>query len=84
MKKPIFFLAALVALLAFTTGCSSDPVDPTGPTAELTAGTNAILDSGTVDIETTFLVKVSATAGDANLSRIEIREDGVAIPASRL
>ncbi len=86
MKKLTnLFVLSMIALMAILSSCGVDnPVEPLGPTATLRASANAVVDSAEVALGDTFLVSLSATAGDAALNRIEVRENGVAVDPSRI
>ncbi|MEM9985788.1 MAG: hypothetical protein AAF804_11925 [Bacteroidota bacterium] len=86
MKKLTnLFVLSMVALMAILSSCGvENPVEPLGPTATLRASANAVVDSAQVALGDTFLVSLSATAGDAALNRIEVRENGVSVDPSRI
>ena len=69
-------LFALVALFsAVLTSCTpEEPVDPLGPTLSVAAG--GVLDTATVAIDSTFVIRVTASQGDGLLTRIEVQENG--------
>ncbi|GAB4421604.1 MAG: hypothetical protein OHK0039_36650 [Bacteroidia bacterium] len=68
-------LAFAAAFMIVMTGCEEDPiVDPVGPAMSAISG--GVLDTATVNIDSTFLVKLDASAGDGDLTRLEIKENG--------
>ncbi|MDX2250314.1 MAG: hypothetical protein SF052_26260 [Bacteroidia bacterium] len=81
MKKlSILFSVALLAIILFMTGCEEDPPPaPVGPTLELSTDAGFVSDTATVAIDEVFKIKLTATKGDSSLSRITVKENGVAI-----
>lgn len=69
----------LIAMVALFTACDTTPPAPVGPSLVVTGPA-----SDTVFTDSVFLLTVSATAGDAELSSISITENGTAIDASRI
>lgn len=84
-KLSSLLLLPLVALAALLSSCGIDnPVEPLGPSLALMPGVNAVTDTATVAPGDTFLVQINASKGDGSLNRIEVREDGIALAASRI
>lgn len=67
---------ALVAVLSMViTSCTPDePVDPLGPTLSVASG--GVLDTASVLIGETFVVRITASQGDGLLTRLEVQENG--------
>ncbi len=95
MKKLNFFLMALALMAAISAGCGNndpepDPVEPTGPTFALEAGTSPTLGtefitgSDTIFVGESFAIKLSAAQGTSPITRIEVRENGAAMEEGRI
>ncbi|RMG73965.1 MAG: hypothetical protein D6722_03015 [Bacteroidetes bacterium] len=75
LSLKIFALVALFS--AILTSCTPDPeppVDPIGPAISLEFG--GVIDTATVPIDSSFVVRVKADAGDGAITRIEVQENG--------
>ena len=77
-------MLALAVLSVFFTACEPDPVDPIAPTLSIDQGGTFVSEGDDVFAEATFQTKITATAGDGTINRIEVQENGTAIDISRL
>lgn len=78
-QRTSFVFTLLIAVVALFTACDTTPPAPVGPSLVVTGPA-----SDTVFTDSVFILTVSATAGDAELSSISVTENGTAIDASRL
>ncbi|MEZ4773751.1 MAG: hypothetical protein R3D00_11260 [Bacteroidia bacterium] len=81
MKKlNVLLSVAVLAIVLFLAGCQEDPPPaPVGPTLSLSTDAGFVSDTATVAIDELFKIKLTAVKGDSNLSRITVKENGVAI-----
>lgn len=80
MQKRTFLPLSLVAAVLLMFSACDNTVEPeVGPTLSTTAA-----DLDTVFTDSAFTVSVTAAKGSSSLTRIEVRENGTAIAASRL
>ncbi|MEM6802828.1 MAG: hypothetical protein AAF696_15570 [Bacteroidota bacterium] len=86
MKKLSNLLIALICLGAIFVGCEEDPIPPSanGPTIAVNSGTSEVIDAATVAVNTVFSVDIITTAGDVDITQIEIEENSSLIDAGRI
>ena len=85
MKKLSSLLIAFALIGAIITGCEEEPPAPaSGPTIAVNSGSGNVVDAADVPINTEFIVSIITVAGDADITEIEVQENGTAIAASRV
>ena len=90
MQKRLLQFLTLFIFSAFAlTSCTEDgTIDPTpgvnAPSIRLVAGTGFISSSAFVQVGDTMMFKINASAGDADLSLLTIKEDGKNLGLSEL
>ncbi|MCI4668267.1 MAG: hypothetical protein MRZ79_09025 [Bacteroidia bacterium] len=78
-KLNSFFFATVAALAVLFSACTTDPIEPVGPSLTLELTSNVGTNQDSVAVDSFFTVLVTASSGTNTLKTIEVQENGVAI-----
>jgi len=75
-KLNLFFTTLTVALAVVFSACTTDPIEPTGPSLIVELGVST---TDSVAVDSFFTINVDGATGSSSLTTIEVQENGVTI-----